>query len=108
MWTAAHVYVRDKTSGPLEFHALGTPARVEVADVAARTRCAHREHPPSLRPPTRPGDAGCRARAPEPCEAEPGFAACYAAAAAARGASVSGEHAGQPQFRLLVWPYATA
>jgi hypothetical protein len=31
------VYVRDKDSGRLVFHALGTPSRAEVAEVAART-----------------------------------------------------------------------
>ena len=30
------VYVRDKASGRLVFHGLGTPKRAEVADVAAR------------------------------------------------------------------------
>ena len=98
------VYVRDKTSGRLDFHALGTPTRVEVADAAARTAARIenilRAHGRSLDPEMQ------EAAPPELCETEAGLAACYAAAA--RGVSVSGEHAGQPQLRLVVSPYATA
>jgi hypothetical protein len=79
------VYVRDKASGRLVFHALATPTRAEVADVAART-AGHiekilRAHGRSLDPELQDADP------PELCLDEPGLAACYAAAA--RGVSVS-------------------
>jgi len=93
------VYVRDKASGRLVFHALDTPSRVEVADVAARTagriekllRKAGRSLDPEMEGLAEP---------PELCEEEPGLAACYAAAA--QGVSASGDRAGLPPLRLVV------
>jgi hypothetical protein len=92
------VYVLDQHTGRLVFHALGTPTRAEVADVAARTgariekilRKAGRSLDPEMQD----------AEPPELCEKEPGLAACYAAAA--QGVSVSGDRAGLPPLRLVV------
>ena len=81
------VYVRDTASGQLAFHALPTPTRSEVAEVAARTaeriEKLLRAHGRSLDPEMQEGEP------PELCSDEPGLAACYAAAA--RSVSVSGD-----------------
>jgi hypothetical protein len=98
------VYVRDKSSGRIDFHALPTPTRAEVADVAARTaeriEQILRAHGRSLDPEMQDDEP------PELCLDEPGLAAGYAAAA--RGVSVSGERAGQAVLRLVVLPQPTA
>ena len=94
------VYVRDSVTGPLVFHALGTPKRSDVADIAARTaeriekilRARGRSLDPQM------DDSG----APALCEEQPGLAACYAAAA--QGIAISGDRAGRPPLRLLVSP----
>src|SRR5204863_7860659 len=93
------VYLRDQQSGGrLVFHALGTPARAEVAEVAARTAARIEKilgkAGRSLDPEMQDGVP------PELCEKEPGLAACYAAAA--QGVSVSGDRAGLPPLRLVV------
>jgi hypothetical protein len=92
------VYVRDKDSGRLVFHALGTPSRAEVAEVAARTAAriekSLRKAGRSLDPEMQDGEP------PELYNEEPGLAACYAAAA--QGVSVSGDRAGLPPLRLVV------
>jgi hypothetical protein len=92
------VYVREADAGPLVFHALPTPTRAEVADVARRTAARIekilRAHGRSLDPQMQDDE-------PHPLEVEqPGLAACYAAAA--RGVSVAGERTGQPPLRLIV------
>jgi hypothetical protein len=97
------VYVREGEHGPLVFHALPTPTRAEVADIAARTaerieQLLH-AHGRSLDPQMEDAEP------PELSSDEPGLAACYAAAA--RGVSVSGERAGQVPLRLVVSPQPT-
>jgi hypothetical protein len=93
------VYLRDD-HGILVFHALPTPTRAEVADVARRSaervervlRAAGRSLDPS--------DADDSP--PELALEEPGLAACYGAAA--QGVAISGDRAGQPTLRLVVQP----
>jgi hypothetical protein len=92
------VYVRDKSTGRLVFHALSTPSRAEVATVAARTAARIEK---ILRKAGRSLDPEMEGlEPPELCEEEPGLAACYAAAA--QGVSVSGDRAGLPPLRLVV------
>ena len=92
------VYVRDKGTGQLIFHALGTPTRAEVASVAARTAARIEKILGKSGRSLDPEMAG--PEPPELCEQEPGLAACYAAAA--QGVSVSGDRAGLPPLRLVV------
>jgi len=94
------VYVRQDPAdpgSPLVFHALPTPTRAEVAEVARRTvlrvEKLLRAHGRSLDPEHRDG---------EPLELQlehPALAACYDAAAL--GIAVSGDRAGQPSLRLF-------
>jgi hypothetical protein len=92
------VYVRDKASGRLTFHALGTPTRAEVADVVARTATRIEK---ILNKAGRPLDPEMQGgEPPELCEKELGLAACYTAAA--QGVSVSGDRAGLPPLRMVV------
>lgn len=94
------VYVREAEDGPLVFHALPTPTRAEVADVARRTaeRIEHilKAHGRSLDPELHDAEPPALPLVLE----EPGLAACYAAAA--RGVSVTGDRAGQTTLRLVV------
>jgi hypothetical protein len=70
------VYVRDTSTGRLVFHALGTPTRAEVAEVAARTaeriEKVLKKTGRSLDPEMAEGAP------PEICSEEPGLAVCYA------------------------------
>ena len=92
--------VRETEDAPLVFHALPTPTRAEVADVARRTadRIEHilKAHGRSLDPALQDAEPPALALTLE----EPGLAACYAAAA--QGVSVSGDRAGQTTLRLVV------
>ena len=73
------VYVRDDATGALAFHALDTPSRDDVADIARRT--AQRIES-LLVAQGRSLEPAMRACDPHPLELEePGLAACYAAAA---------------------------
>jgi hypothetical protein len=95
------VYVRDK-DGALVFHALPTPTRAEVADVARRTALGmkslfnahHRKSP---------WDDEVQADNDEPDRLsleQPGLFACYQAAA--QGVTIGAERSGQPLLRVVV------
>ncbi len=94
------VYVRHQGSGELRFHALLTPTRADVEDVARRTAARIEK---ILRASGRTfGPEEDDAPPPELTLDEPGLAACYAAAA--QGISVSGDRAGLPTLRLVLPP----
>ena len=90
------VYVRE--DGSLIFHALPTPTRADVADVARRTaeriERILRAHGRSIDPEMQDDQP------PSLVLDEPGLAACHAAAA--QGICVTGDRAGQPALRLVV------
>jgi len=92
------VYLRDE-SGGLEFHALPTPSRAEVEEVARRTaKRLHRVFQKVGR--LSPWDEPELSEDEHPFTIEqPGLFACYQAAAL--GVGVTGERAGQPTLRLL-------
>ena len=92
------VYVRNATSGELEFHTLPTPTRAQVAEIAERTALrlekALRARGRSLQPDDYTDPE------PLPLQLEhPALAACYDAAA--KGLAVGGEHADQVALRLV-------
>jgi len=91
------VYARE--DGSLVFHALKAPTRADVADVARRTaeriERILRAHGRSIDPEMQDDQP------PSLVLDEPGLAACYAAAA--QGISVTGDRAGQPALRLVVF-----
>lgn len=95
------VYVQGE-GGALVFHALPTPSRDEVADVARRT--AERIERILVKQ-ERGLDPAMQGTEAHPLElAEPALAACYAAAA--QGVLALGAPSGEPPLRLVVSPGA--
>lgn len=98
------VYVRDRPSGELRFHALLTPTRADVEDVARRTAAGIEK---ILRATGRSFEPEAEDAPPSELTLdEPGLAACYAAAA--QGISVSGDRAGLPTLSSSYRPSAAS